>query len=371
MNTSLMIDNWTLQDVEGVLSSGLGTKVVGHICISEDRLSHSFSPLPEGVHQIDALLTLITNLVCFDELSIDSEFLYTWEKDDAQLLPLKNLNIVVPEDFRSFGEDLFFLRETLVRELCVTPTLEAEMAAVQAAWKDKRAQINPHLSALVWGGAGMLARSNLCAKPYFGHPFRRKLLQETRMFSKQLSAAEVVTTFLQEERSRMVRFRGKSISGSVAQISVPPIAVKVIEDIDNIEQLIPAALNIRDKHAELRSWIARYQQAIDEEDEGQQMKHEKVLRDISRSLQVQYGAMEGSTSGISLSASFFQLDLPKSLLDKVRNSFGVRSSLCKLVMAPRGVKALEKLLAMLGEGKSLLGRDILIALQARYSAEQT
>jgi len=72
MSTSLMIDNWTLQDVERVLSNGLGTDVVGEISISEDRRSHSFEPLPEGVLQIDALLTLLTNLVCFDTLAVDS-----------------------------------------------------------------------------------------------------------------------------------------------------------------------------------------------------------------------------------------------------------------------------------------------------------
>jgi hypothetical protein len=362
-----MIDNWTLQDVESVLSNGVGVDTVGEILISEDRQSHSFKDLPEGVLQIDALLTLLTNLVCFDQLTVDSRFLYTWQQDEAQLLPLANLGVVAPQDYGNFGDDLNLLREAIVAELCVTPTLRGEIAAIQAAWLTDKSQVNPHLSALIWGGAGMLARSHLSKTPYFGHPFRRRLLQETRLFPRQPSAVEAVTTFIQDERTRMFRFRGQALSGSVAHVSMPPLAIRAIEDADNIEQLLPAALNLRDQHTELRLWISEYQDALDEEDERRQLKYEKVLRDISRSLQTQYGAKEAGGTGMSISTTFFKLDLPKSLLDRVRNSFGVRSTLCDLVLAPRGAKALEKLLAMLGEGKSLLGRDVLRGLQEKYS----
>jgi len=367
MSTSLMIDNWTLQDVEHVLSSGIGTDTVGEIRISEDRQRHSFEEMLEGVLQIDALLTLLTNLVCFEQLTVDARFLHTWQQGEAQLMPLASLGIVAPQDYAPFGDDLNLLREAIVAELCVTPTLRDEIAAVQAAWRSDKSQVNPHLSALLWGGAGMLARSHLSKTPYFGHPFRRRLIRETRLFSMLPSAVEAVTTFIQDERARMFRFRGNALSGSVAHVSLPPIAIRAIEEADSIEQLIPAALNLRDQLAELRLWIVEYQVALDEEDERRQLKYEKVLREISRSLQTQYGAKEAGGTGMSISTAFFALDLPKSLLDRVRNSFGVRSTLCDLVLAPRGVKALEKLLVMFGEGKSLLGRDVLHGLQAKYS----
>jgi hypothetical protein len=366
MPTSLMIDNWTLQDVESVLSNGVGIDTVGELLISEDRQRHSYKGVPEGVLQIDALLTLLTNLVCFDQLTVDSRFVHTWQQGEAQLLPLANLGVVAPQDYATFGDDLNLLREAIVTELCVTPTLRDEIAAIQAAWRSDKSQVNPHLSALLWGGAEMLARSHLSRTPYFGHPFRRQLLRETRLYLRQPSAVEAVTTFIQDERTRMFRFRGQALSGSVAHVSMPPIAIRAIEEADNIEQLIPAALNLRDQLVELRLWISEYQVALDEEDERRQLKYEKVLRDISRALQTKYGAKEAGGTGMSISTAFFALDLPKSLLDRVRNSFGVRSTLCDLVLAPRGEKALGKLLAMFGEGKSLLGRDVLHGLQAKY-----
>ncbi len=165
----------------------------------------------------------------------------------------------------------------------------------------------------------------------------------------------------------MFRFRGQALTGSVAHIAMPPFAVRAIEESDEIEQLIPAALNLRDQYAELRNWISEYQNALDEEDERKQLKYEKVLKEVSRSLQVKYGAKEDGSTGLSISTAFFSLDLPRSLVDRVRNSFGVRSALCNLVLAPRGMKALEKLLAMLGESSSPLGRDVLLGLRSKYS----
>jgi len=168
----------------------------------------------------------------------------------------------------------------------------------------------------------------------------------------------------------MFRFRGREISGSVGHISVPPIAVRTIEESDNIAQLIPAAINLRDRYRGLREWLGRYQEAIDIEDEKDQLAREKLLRDLAQSLKVAYGADKSGETGVSISTAFFSLDVPRSIVDKVRNSFGVRSTLCKLLMAPRGQKALEKLLAMLGEGRSLLGRNVLQELRSRYSADE-
>jgi len=139
MRTSLMIDNWTLQDVESVLTNGLPSRMAGEIAISADRQSHSFGRLPEAVIQIDALLTLLTNVVCFDTLSVDSRFLHTWQRDDAQLLPLANLGVVVPEDYADLSTDLNLLREALLGELCVTPTLKSDMATARGLEKRRSA----------------------------------------------------------------------------------------------------------------------------------------------------------------------------------------------------------------------------------------
>lgn len=366
-----MIDNWTLQDVEDVLSHGLDTRTVGELTLPPGRRRHTFSGVPAGILQIDALITLLTNVVCFDSLAVDTAFVDTWQGDDAALLPLASFGIVTATDYSALGGELVALREAIVDELCVTPTLKLSMQVVRDEWNTSQTSSDPHLSALVWGGAGMLARSHLTQIPYFGHPARRRLIAETRLFPRRKSAALVLTRFLQSERAKMFRFRSREISGSVGHISVPPIAVQAIEESDNIEQLIPAAINLRDRYRELREWLGRYQEAIDLEDEKDQLKHEKLLLNLAQSLKVTYGADKSGGTGVSISTAFFNLDVSRSIVDTVRNSFGVRSTLCKLLMAPRGQKALEKLLSMLGEGKSLLGRNVLQELRARYAADES
>lgn len=362
-----MIDNWTLQEVKDLLANGLPTRRVGEIVLSPDLRRHSFSPIPEAVVQIDALLTLLTNLVCFDELIVDSEFVHTWQRSSNRLLPLLNCGIIFPKDHSPLEDNLANLREKIVDELCVTPTLRKSMAAIRSAWLESNEQVDPHLSALIWGGAGMLARSHLAGVPYFGHPFRRKLLAQTKLYRTRESAAHSVTKFLETERAKMFRFRSQGLTGSFATVAIPPLAARVIEESSDLEQLVPAAINLRDQNVELREWIAKYQAAIDEEDERRQMKHERILRDLSKALQSKYGLEKSGSTGISISSAFFRFDISRSIVDTVKHSFGVRSTLFRLAMAPRGVKALEKLVRMLGEGQSSLGRDTMSALQSRYS----
>jgi hypothetical protein len=368
-----MIDNWTLQDVELLLSRGLSPRTASEISISKDRNDHSFSPIPEGVLQIDALLSLLTNLVCFGQLIVDARFLNTWQKPGAQLAPLANLGVVTATDYTEFGKDLVDLRESIVDELCVTSTLQESMRLVREEWQKNQTATDPHLSALVWGGAGMLARSHLTEVPYFGHPVRRHLLEQSLFFPRISisNAGQAVTSFLETERAKMFRFRSQRMAGSVGHISLPPLAVQVIEEADCLEQLIPTAINLRERHSELRAWLASYQAAIDEENESKQMKHERLLRDLSRSLQNRYGADSGGSTGISISVAFIQGAIPRAMVDRLVNSFGVRSTLSKLVLAPRGQKAMKRLLTMLGENNSSLGRRLLPELHSRYSVEGT
>lgn len=366
MPNSLMIDNWTLQDVEALLSKGLDPRLVGELSLSADRAGHAFSPVRAGVVQIDALLTLLTNIVCFDSLIVDKDYVHTWQRDGGHLAPLDHASLVQAADYSLPG--LPELRDSMVNELCVTPTLKDSLQKIQQAWEKTGTTPDPHLSALVWGGAGMLARSHMTSTPYFGHPVRRRLVRETRMFVSQQSAVEKLNAFVETERTKMFRYRGSRMSGTCGQLVLPPVPVQVIEEATTIDDLIPIACNVRDKHVGLRSWLAEYQAALEEEDERKQLKFEKTLSKLGKSMEVKYGADKAGSLGISLSAAIFKVDVPRQLVDGVLNSFGIRATLSDLVLAPRGQKALSKLLAMLGEGQSALGREIQIGCNSRYAS---
>ena len=365
---SLMIDNWTLQDVRDLLSEGLDDKTGVEITISSDRQTHQLQPVNMGVHQIDALLTLLTNIVCCERLLVDKELTYAWANSSANFLRLTD-SVVEPTDYSPLGEQLQKLRDLLVNELCVTPTLAADIKLLQSTGLYSESTPTSFLTMVVSRGAGMLARSHLSGYAYFGHPVRRKLIKETRIFSPNQSAVEQLTSFLNTGRSKMFRYRGNQLSGTLAQFSLPPISVQIIEEASCIDDLIPIALQMRDKHQNLREWLGEYQIAIDEEDERKQLKFEKKLASVARALETSYGATKSGSTGVSLSAGWFRFDLPSSLADRAMNSFGIRAILTNLLLTSRGHHALSKLLKFLDAEHTALGRDIDRACRARYSAE--
>lgn len=366
-----MIDNWTLQDIEALLTKGLDPTQAAEISIADDRKEHLFSPIPAGAIQIDALLTLLTNIVCFDELTVDDKFVQTWRRDAGFLAPLEHVGIIRPDNYDPLRQNLTDIREVMLDELCVTESLRTAMREVKRQWEESRAQPDPHLSALVWGGAGMLARSHLTSTPYFGHPTRRRLIAETRMFTARPNSTQRFEAFVNTERAKMFRYRGERFGGSIGEIILPPIPVRVIEEATSLHDLISVAVQIRDQHAELRKWLTDYQWAIGEEDEKKQIRFERMLTSVGKSIQVRYGSEKAGSLGISLSAAFIKMDAPRALLDGVLNSFGVRATLVDLILAPRGQHALNKLLGMFGEAKSALGRKVLTSCLNRYGKTAT
>jgi hypothetical protein len=362
-----MIDNWTLQDVEVLLSEGPDPQRIGELVLSDDRQSHAFSPLPAGVVQIDALLTLLTNIACFDSLKVDSEFLHTWQTEGGKLAPLSIASVVQAADYKSIGGELKGLRDAMLGELCVTPTLKKDLTEIRRSWAENQTNKDPYLSALVWGGAGMLARSHLTSTPYFGHPARRRLIRATRMFTSSHSAVERVSAFVDTQRAKMFRFRGEQLNGTCGYFLLPPIAVEIIEEASTIDDLVRLSIEMRDKYIRLREWLAEYQVAIDEEDERRQLKFENSLAKVAKAVEAKYKPDKSGSVGIQISVGFFKFDIPRGPVERIQNSFGVRATLSNLILESRGQKALSKLLVMLGEGKSAFGREILAKCSERYS----
>ncbi len=364
----LMIDNWTLQEVEDLLTNGLDSLMVGELVVDEDRTSHSFSPKHAALIQIDALLSLLGNIVFFDKLLVDARFTDTWQVDCGHLAPLEAIAAVQPTDFSSLSPSLGEVTESLLAELCVTPSLKLALDHIQTEWRKDKSEPDPHLSALVWGGAGQLARSHLASTLYSGHPSRQRLIRLTRMFSKT-SAVSHLEAFLQTQRATMFRYRGEQLSGTRGHFSLPPIPVQVIEEADSIHDLIPIAVRLRDQNVELREWLAGFQRAIDRENESKQMTYERTLADIARGVASKYRDDKSGSMGVSINVGFLKFEVPRKLSDFVRGSVGVRATVSSLLLSPRGENALEKLLSMLGEGRSQLGRDVFEGCRQAYAVD--
>lgn len=369
MKLDLITDNWTLQDVNELLVSGLSPAPVGQIEISEDKQSHTFTDVPLAVIQIDCLLTLLTNLVIYDELIVDQGFMATWNQDHPQLSRLISDSLVRPVLFDPNAETLVAMREKIVDRMAVTPSLREAADDNRKAWKLTGASADPHMSALLWGGAGMLARSHILSAPYFGHPFRRALIKESGFLAARRDAWARTEKVVSGARTQMFRFRNSEIDGALASFNLPPIAVQVIEQATSVDDLLLSAIALRDKYARLREWLSTYQHALETEDEKKLLSNDKLLKSVAKSIEESYGAEETNSTNISLSVGFFSLSIPVPSLNSAMIRFGIRSALTDLVIQSQGQNALRKLMKIFGEDESGFGRDLCDQLRLRYSPE--
>lgn len=104
MSGQLIVDNWMLQDINQALEQGLSLQEVGEIVVDIKKDSHRFHMMPYAVFQIDALLTLLVNIVLRDSLIVDDQWIHVWDKGDKSLKKLKDTHIVKPFDFASAEE---------------------------------------------------------------------------------------------------------------------------------------------------------------------------------------------------------------------------------------------------------------------------
>ena len=89
MSARLIIDNWSLQDVCRLLLSGPNPESAGELQVDLGRNQHSFAKLPHGVIQIEALLSLLENVVLRDTLIVDNGFTHVWDALGSPLQKLK------------------------------------------------------------------------------------------------------------------------------------------------------------------------------------------------------------------------------------------------------------------------------------------
>lgn len=369
MKLALITDNWTLQDVNELLVSGLSPTPVGEIAISKDKKAHTFTDVPHAVIQVDCLLTLLTNLVIYDELIVDQGFMTTWDREHPQLSRLTTDSLVKPVLFDPNAETLVAVREEIVDKMAVTPSLKNAADENRKSWKLTGTATDPHMSALLWGGAGMLARSHILSAPYFGHSLRRTLIRESGFLAARRDAWARTEKVVSAARTQMFRFRHSQIDGALASFNLPPIAVQVIEQAKSVDDLLLSAIALRDKYAKLREWLSAYQRALETEDEKKLLYNDKLLKTVAKSIEASYGAADTDATNVSLSVGFFSISIPVPSLDFATNRFGIRSALTDLVVQSQGENALRKLMKIFGEDKSGFGRDLCDQLRRRYSAD--
>ena len=366
--TTLLIDNWLLQDVNQALEQGLSEDNASEIKIDSKNDTHDFRVMPQAVFQLDALLSLLVNIVLRDQLIVDDRFTYVWDGGHKSLKTLKTAGVLSPFDFLTSEDLIAGPRKTIVDELCVTSSILAAQKANERSWEELREPKDNYMSSLVWGTAGYLARSHVYKTPYLGSPYRQALIRQTEVVLPKMDAVDNVENIITSKRAKMFRSLAVGRNATFATFNLPPIAIEIIRDSKEPGQLFEVALQLRDKYKELREWLGEYQKALDSENPKTISKHVRLLESIAKEMDSKFKSGSDDATNLTVGTNWLSLKIPiTNIIEKVRDQFGVRAMFSHMVLSYQGRESLSNLLAMFGEKNTQFSMTTFSELVTRYS----
>lgn len=346
MGSSLLIDNWLLQDVGNCLTWGLNDEDYSEIVIDQPRGTHSIRNVSSAGVQLEGLLGLLVDIVFRDSIIVDSDFTDTWEQYQEIFAVLLQSGLVRALPFRAHDSSLIEARKFVVDRLCVTSTLREAQKRNEESWAAKEESDNSYMSAVIWGAAGMLGRSHVFEAPYSGHPLRKRVVEQTVLASPARDMVADTMEFLAEERLRFFGSESKNGSQKTAIITLPPVVVEIIDEAQDIHDLIPIAYQLREKYAKMREWMKSVQTAVELDDLAGIKEYKKTLHAVAKDLNRTMG--DNDTGSITLNISFFEpsVSIAIGTLGDVMKKFGMRATLNNQIFSPQGEKSVKKLLRM-------------------------
>lgn len=363
MPNQLIFDNWTLQDVKDIYLSGLSNDNASKIIIDKKKDSHSFQKIPKGFIQIEALFNLLQNIILRDTIIVDDRFTSTWD-NNQRLRGLEQKGLIKSHNFKK--NKIHDVRRLLVTQACVTTSISQVQKKNEEQFKEDGTPYDPLMSQIIWGGAGMLARSYVYETFYIPHPLRRYAFQQTPILSRD--AATRTLNVIQSTRTQLFQFQNSLTTGVHANFSLPPFIVKVINESNDIDDLIKVSLQIRDEYKEFRDWINKFQRAIEKDDSKQILKYSKILKSVQQNIESKYNPNENGSLSLDFDLFTFKPSVSISISTEwFKNRFGIRSTLNDLILTESGFNSLKKLLSLLGEKNTTLSKKVLDEIVKNYS----
>ncbi len=341
------MDNWTLQNAGELICNGLDGDAAHDLVFSSEGAAFHYAQVSQDVIRFEALCQLLSNVVFADNLFVDAEYANTWT-EYAPLKLIQVAGILATKPFRDVSDQWLLHREIIADELCVNPALLKKHRANKRSYSAKGQSSDPFLTQLLWGGAGMLARASHFGLPYVPHPSRERLFRRARFLSGTSPAETLIKDFVTTQRLKL----SEHIDGSgfLARIKLPAVAVIIIENSANVSDLIKTALQVRREYSNLRDWLGKFQVALDREDTKAILSERKKLESVARHVDSYVTLTPPGDTTLQFGLSWLKVTTKGgSPGNSVKNMFGVRAELNRLILAPAGCRSLKKFLRMLGE----------------------
>lgn len=353
----VVADNWSLQDITSLFLEGLRSDVADEIVIADGE--HFYNSVSGAVIQTEALFDFLTDIMLRDEILIDDKYTYTWEEDNNPILEVKKSGVLRAFPFLSAPEKLEGPRERVVNYLCSTNSLKAAHQKNVEEWKTSNQVVDDVLSASLWGGAGMCARSFVYEKGYTPHPLRKRLFVNTGFMLPKEDAANQLKTFLNDNRVKVIQkmFGGDALFSSY--INIPALPIRIIQEANSADQMMSIALQMRKDFQPLRDWLRVFQNAISSEDMESLIKYRKQLDSVSQYVdkRIGYGTTNKPVT-MKAGMGIFKIGFKGDPIGGLKNHFGIRATLNKLIFMGSGKTEIRKYTKFFGEEKSEIGYQI-------------
>lgn len=349
MTTSLLIDNWTLQDIGDCLNNGLSSDIASEILLVPSEKKHKIIDIPKSGLQIKMLLEFLVQLVLRDSLLVDDRFMMTWQEYLEHFEEITDSNLVRGFPFLEEEDKFREAREFIAQQLCATESLKEIHKRNQDSWAENNKVVDNYMSAVLWGGAGMLARSHTFQTPYSGHPLRQRVIEQTLMAEPCRDIISEITDWIETERMRLYEYNFGDIFKRQAHLTLPPIGIEVIEESNSVEDLIPVAVSFRDKYKQLREWLREVQLAVDEENSKKFAKYKRTLDLVSKDINREVSGYSWGATSLNIGFGLPSISISVPIIDNISKRFGIRSVLNKQVFYKSGEKSIEKILKMFGQ----------------------
>lgn len=358
MPSTLIIDNWLLQDIGSCLSQGLSRESASELEIHRADDTHSARDVPEAGVQIEALLEFLVDIVLRDSIVVDSAFTNTWSDSAGHFVMLLSHGVVRPLPLGADDERLRESKRYVLEQLCVTSTLREAQQRNEQSWAASKTAEDPYMSAVIWGTAGMLSRSHVFEAPYSGHPLRKRVIEQTVLANPARDAVAETLEWMNDERLRLYETKITKGLQRTAALVLPPIAVEIIEESTDINGLVPTAYQLRGKYAAMREWLRTVQTAIECENGKEIARYKKTLDAVSNDLNRAMGKSDSGKTTLKIGMGWPSISINVGTLDGVMKKFGLRAMLNNQIFTGQGDKSVRKLLRMFGEEKTQLGMAV-------------
>ncbi len=172
------------------------------------------------------------------------------------------------------------------------------------------------------------------------------------------------------QSTRMNIYQRSDAQGLFAQLSLPPVALQIINEANGSDDLLITAMQMRDRYKNLRAWLAEFQNALNGDDTRAILGRLKLLADLGKSIEVNMvdEILGGSTVQMGVTDMQPKATMKGNILSTLRNKFGVRAQITRLLLEEPGLKAVRRFCGFFEKRQSVHALNLERELQKRWSA---